>query len=63
MSQAPRNSQFLIDLGENGAIKIDVLEDDTVWLTPPLIAELFQTTQQNISLHALSRIKEARRRF
>jgi len=46
------DSQFLIYQADNGAIKIDVrFEGDTVWLTQPLMAELFQTTQQNISLH------------
>ncbi len=45
-------SQFLIYQAENGAIKIDVrFEDETVWLTQPLIAELFQTTVPNISMH------------
>jgi hypothetical protein len=44
--------QFLVYQAENGQIKIDVrLEDETVWLTQQLMADLFQTTQQNISLH------------
>jgi len=48
----PKKSQFLIYEAENGKIKIDVRFDgETVWLTQPLMAELFQTTQQNISLH------------
>lgn len=48
----PRKSQFLVYEAENGQIKIDVrLENETVWLRQPLMAELFQTTQQNISLH------------
>ena len=48
----PQKSQFLIYQSESGAIKIDVrFEDETVWLTQPMLAELFQTTQQNISLH------------
>ncbi len=52
MSQAPRKSQFLIYQGENGAIKIDVrFEDETVWLTQQLMADLFQTTKQNIGQH------------
>ncbi len=52
MSELPEKSQFLIYQAENGAIKIDVrFEDETVWLTQPAMAELFQTTQQNISLH------------
>lgn len=45
-------SQFLVYQAENGQLKIDVrLENDTVWLTQNLMAELFQATQQNISLH------------
>jgi hypothetical protein len=36
--------QFLVYEAENGQIKIDVrLENETVWLTQPLMAELFQT--------------------
>ena len=52
MSELPQKSQFLIYQAEDGTVKIDVrFEEDTVWLTQPLMAELFQTTQQNISLH------------
>ncbi len=48
----PQKGQFLVYEAEDGRIKIDVrLEDETVWLTQPLMAELFQTTQQNISQH------------
>lgn len=37
---------------EEGQTKINVrLEDETVWLTQKAIAELFQTTPQNITLH------------
>ncbi|MFA6567337.1 MAG: hypothetical protein WCS96_03925 [Victivallales bacterium] len=37
---------------EDGKVKLDVrLENETVWLTQPLMAELFLTTQQNISQH------------
>lgn len=51
MSEPPA-SHFLIYEAEDGAIKIDVrFEGETVWLTQQLMAELFQTTQQNISLH------------
>jgi hypothetical protein len=52
MSDLPRKSQFLIYQSENGAIKIDVrFEDETVWLTQQLMAELFQTSKQNIGQH------------
>ena len=51
-SDSPRKSRFLIYQAENGVIKIDVrFEDETVWLTQQLMAELFQTTKQNIGLH------------
>lgn len=37
---------------EDGKTRIEVrLQDETVWLTQKLMAELFQTTKQNISLH------------
>jgi hypothetical protein len=45
---------------EDGKVKLDVrLEDETVWLTQPLMAELFQTTQQNISQHILNIYEES----
>lgn len=45
-------SQILVYTAEDGQVKIDVqLENDTVWLTQQHMADLFQTTQQNISLH------------
>ncbi len=34
------------------------LENETVWLTQQLMADLFQTTKQNISLHIQSIFKE-----
>jgi hypothetical protein len=44
--------QFLVYEAEDGRIKIDVrLADETVWLTQQLIAELFQTSVPNISMH------------
>ena len=40
-------------------IALDVrVEDDTVWLTQAQMAELFQTTKQNISLHIRNIYKE-----
>ncbi|NIA13399.1 MAG: hypothetical protein GWP08_04905, partial [Nitrospiraceae bacterium] len=45
-------SQILIYQPEDGRTRIDVrLEDETVWLTQAGIAELYQTTPQNITLH------------
>lgn len=52
----PGRGQFLVYEAEDGQVKIDVrLEDETVWLTQQLIADLFQTTKQNISLHRIGR--------
>ena len=50
--QEPSKGQFLIYQADNGDLKLNVrFEDESVWLTQQLMAELFQTTQQNISLH------------
>jgi hypothetical protein len=44
--------QLLVYEAEDGQVKIEVrLEEETVWLTQQLMAELFQSTQQNISHH------------
>ena len=52
MSDLPQKSQFLIYQAESGAIKLDVrFENETVWLTQKHMAELFQVTPQNITLH------------
>lgn len=46
------NSQIIIYQTESGKTKIDVrLEQETVWLTQKAMAELFQTTSQNITMH------------
>ena len=45
-------SQIIIYQTEDGRIKLDVrLENETVWLTQKSMAELFQTTSQNITIH------------
>jgi hypothetical protein len=45
-------SQILFYQSEDGTSRIEVrLEEGTVWLTQAHIAELYQTTKQNISLH------------
>lgn len=44
--------EVLLYQTEDGSTRIDVrLQDETVWLTQTQMAELFQTTKQNISLH------------
>ena len=45
-------SQIIIYQTENGETKLDVrFQHETVWLTQKLMAELFQTTSQNITIH------------
>ena len=46
------NSQIIIYQTANGQTKLEVrLENETVWLTQKAMAELFQTTTQNITIH------------
>ena len=45
-------NEIIIYQTQDGQTKIDVrIENETVWLTQNQMAELFQTTKQNISLH------------
>ncbi|MDF1591920.1 MAG: virulence RhuM family protein [Desulfobacterales bacterium] len=45
-------SQVVLYQTEDGQSRVQVrLENETVWLTQNLMAELYQTTKQNISLH------------
>ncbi|TGL18570.1 hydroxyacid dehydrogenase [Leptospira bourretii] len=47
-----QSSQILIYQTADGKTKLEVrLEEETVWLTQKKIADLFQTTPQNITLH------------
>jgi hypothetical protein len=51
---APKESggEFLLYQTEDGQVKLEVrLQNETVWLTQQMIAELFQTTVPNISMH------------
>lgn len=52
MSNLEPHGQFVVYRDEAGNARIDVRFDgDTVWLTQAQLAELFDTSQQNISLH------------
>lgn len=47
-----KNNDIIFYTTDDGQIKIEVrLEDENVWLTQNAMAELFDTTKQNISLH------------
>ncbi len=45
-------NNFVIFKTDKGKVNIDVFfTDDTLWLTQKLMAELFETTKQNVSQH------------
>ena len=44
--------EFLLSQTKDRQVRLSVrLQDETVWLTQQMIAELFQTTVPNISMH------------
>ena len=48
----PVQSQLLLYRTEDGRTRVEVrLQDETVWMTQATMAELYQTTPQNITLH------------
>ena len=51
--------QFLVYQTEDGKLKLDVrFEDESVWLTQQLMADLFQSSKQNVSHHINSIYEE-----
>jgi hypothetical protein len=56
--QTPR-SEVILYQTEDGRTRLEVrFEDETLWLSQALMAELFQTTPQNITLHLKSLYQE-----
>ena len=57
MAELP--TEFLLYVAEDGKTRIDVrVRDENVWLNQIQLAELFQTTKQNISLHIKNLLTE-----
>jgi len=55
-----QKGNIIIYQSDNGNTKIDVrLENENVWLTQKMMAELFQTTPQNITIHLKNIFAEA----
>jgi len=51
--------EILVYTAEDGSSRIRVLlEDETVWLTQAMMAELYETSKQNISLHVRNILSE-----
>ena len=56
---ADHPTEFLLYIAEDGQTRIDVrVQDENVWLNQLQLAELFQTTKQNISLHIRNVFKD-----
>ena len=52
-------SEIILYQTEDGTTRLSVrLEGETVWLTQAAIAELFQTTPQNVTIHVKSIYEE-----
>jgi hypothetical protein len=48
----PTKSKFLLYQTEDGQTRIEVrLQNETVWMTQATMAELYQTTPQNVTIH------------
>src|ERR1035437_1358685 len=51
-ANSPSQGQFLVYRAEDGQVKLEVrLAGETAWLTQAQMAELFQTTIPNVSMH------------
>ena len=51
-NELDERNKFIMYTTDDGQVDIEVrLEDENVWLTQNSMAELFDTTKQNISLH------------
>ena len=54
-----RSSEFILYQTEDGSTRIECrFEDETVWLTQAALAELYQTTPQNITQHVAAIYEE-----
>lgn len=56
---ASARGEFLVYQSEDGSTRVECrFEDDTIWLSQALMAELYQTSKQNISLHLRNLFEE-----
>ncbi len=56
---ASARGEFLVYRTEDGQTRVECrFEDDTIWLSQGFLAELYQTSKQNISLHLRNLFKE-----
>lgn len=53
-------SELILYTSDDGQTRLHLrVETESIWLSQLDIAELFQTTKQNVSLHAHSVVKES----
>lgn len=53
-------SELILYTSDDGQTRLHLrVETESIWLSQLEIAELFQTTKQNVSLHAHSVVKES----
>ncbi len=51
-TEAEARGEIVLYRSEDGTVKVQCrFENETIWMTQQLMADLFQTTQQNISQH------------
>ena len=54
------DSEILLYTSPDGEVQLDVrMQQDTMWMTQQMMAELFQTTVQNIIMHVRNIYKES----
>ena len=54
------DSEILLYTTPDGQVQLDVrLQEDTLWMTQQMMAELFQTTVANINVHIKNILQEA----
>lgn len=59
--QVPEKGELILYQTEDGKTKVEVrLQDETVWLTQKLMAELFQTIPRNITSHLRNMFTEGK---
>lgn len=52
MTKQEPGQELLFYTSPDGKVKMEIrIDGDTIWMTQQMMAELFQTTKQNISLH------------
>ena len=60
MKEENKENRLIIYQDDNGSVKVNVrFSDEDVWLTQAQLAEIYATTQENISMHLTNIYKDA----